>query len=365
MAEAKPLASRPCPRSRGLVGPVRRCTRAAGRPGQAWPRGPASGGQAAAAVCSGGAGSQAGRTGRRGSPQAGAAGQSTASLCAQLRLDKQHGPGPRRWGPRPGVPTVPLSSRGPCSGGCSGLGCGDGWERGPAGQAEHMGLGVRAPEGVQWGPGTWRGLSALLLVLAACPFSPCVSPWTFPGSPRGIWAPLGVVGSVGPPASQGASWDCWPADPTPGSPWVGAVKGVQLDLPGRAAALAVHKARSWSSLRAGSPRPAPSLALPDPTPTPGLSPPLSPKPAVLLSHPGPASQAPLRDLGGGLSWARRWPARTGPLDCLQVHVVCPSVPRRGGACPRGVPFILAPAESQMGWLPLTVTCRCSVHSESC
>lgn len=38
------------------------------------------------------------------------------------------GPGPRRWGPRPGVPAVPLCSRGLCSGGCSELGCGDGLE---------------------------------------------------------------------------------------------------------------------------------------------------------------------------------------------------------------------------------------------
>lgn len=179
-----------------------------------------------------------------------------------------------------------------------------------------MELGVRAPVGVQRGPGHGG-----VRVLSCQSWLPALShPVLHSGlsqAPRrGIWAPMGAMGSAGsscvpggipgllaccphPKLHSGGYCERRPVRPPGMGHCPRCPQGPHLEQP----AIRLAPRVTWA-------RPAPSLALLDPVLTPGLLPCLSPNPTGLLSYPGPASQAPQWDLGGGLSWVRRWPVRT-------------------------------------------------------
>lgn len=204
-----------------------------------------------------------------------------------------------------------------------------------------MGLGV----GAAWVSGGARDMAG-----SACPFSPAFLSGHSRAPRRGIWAPMGVMGSAGSPCVPGGIPGLLACCPHPGLPLGGRRERRPVRPPWTGHCPRCHKAHVWSSLRAGFPAggvgpPGPELGAPGSCAHAWPLAASPPKPRWSPQRPRTrVAGAPAGPVGGashGFGVGRRGP---GPLDR-------PSVPRRGGACPWGVPFILAPAASQWDGRP--------------
>lgn len=213
-----------------------------------------------------------------------------------------------------------------------------------------MGLGV----GAAWVSGGARDMAG-----SACPFSPAFHSRHSRAPRRGIWAPMGVMGSAGSPCVPGGIPGLLACCPHPGLPLGGRRERHPVRPPWTGHCPRCHKAHVWSSLRAGFPAggvgpPGPELGAPGSCAHAWPLAASPPKPRWSPQRPRTSVAGALVGPGGGLSWVRCWPARTwasGPSLCAAS----------GWGVSSGGPIYSGSSSKSVGRPPRTVTRRRSVH----
>lgn len=177
-----------------------------------------------------------------------------------------------------------------------------------------MGLGV----GAAWVSGGARDMAG-----SACPFSPVFHSGHSRAPRRGIWAPMGVMGSAGSPCVPGGIPGLLACCPHPGLPLGGCCERRPVRPPWTGHCPRCHKAHVWSSLRAGFPAggvgpPGPELGAPGSCAHAWPLAASPPKPRWSPQRPRTSVAGALAGLGWGFSWVWRLLARTwasGPSLC--------------------------------------------------